>query len=191
LGVKISPGVDYAELPPGAEVEFVSEKGMVKEGVLWFGDLSTGVGRRATLLPGRETLTDEAHPPIPVTVPGAYLYEPDGAVIRAHLVEQLAARLGATKLDPDIAYLTADELTLTPFARAYAIDESMPFSLKRLRSRLRALGVGRVVVKKRGSPISPSELIRKLKLRGDQERTIFLTHLDGQPSVLIGHLLAI
>lgn len=191
LGVKISPGVDYAELPPGAELEFISEKGTVKEGVLWFGELSTGVGRRATLLPGRETLTDEAHPPIPVTAPGAYLVEPDGAIIRAHLVEQLAARLGATKLDPDIAYLTADEPISTPLARVYTIEESMPFSLKRLRDRLRTLEVGRVVVKKRGSPISPQDLVRKLKLRGDQERTLFLTHLDGQPSVLIGHPLAI
>ena len=118
MGVKISPGVDYAELPPEAEVEFISEERNVKEAILWFGDLQSGANRRATLLPGQETMTDldPAPSPVAVTLPGAVLYEPDGAVIRAHLVEQLAGRLNATKLDPDIAYLTAGAYTPTPFA---------------------------------------------------------------------------
>ncbi len=186
MGVKISPGVDYEELPAGAEVEFISEKGAVKEAVLWFGDLSSGVSRRATLLPGAATLVSEPHEVIPVGRPRAYLYEPDGAVIRAHLVEGLAQRLDAIKLDPDIAYLTADELTDTPFARAYAVESFMPFNLKRLRAHLRTLNVGRVVVKKRGSPIDPQDLIRRLRLRGERERVLFLTHLDGRPVVIIG-----
>lgn len=186
LGVKISPGVNYAELPAGAEVEFISEGGTVKEAVLWFGDLASGAGRRATLLPGHETLVDEPHDHVPVGPPRGFLYEPDGAVIRAHLVEQLAERLGATKLDPDIAYLTADTHVVTPFARAYAIESAMPFNLKKLRAHLRELGVGRVVVKKRGSPLDPDELVRRLRLRGDEERVLFLTHLDGQPAVIVG-----
>jgi hypothetical protein len=127
---------------------------------------------------------------VAVTLPGAVLYEPDGAVIRAHLVEQLAGRLNATKLDPDIAYLTAGAYTPTPFARAYTIEEHLPFNLKKLRARLRALHVGRVVVKKRGSPLDPADLIRRLRLRGTDERTLFLTHLDGRPAVLIGRPLA-
>jgi SAM-dependent methyltransferase len=190
LAVKVSPGVDYAELPPGAEIEFISEKGAVKEAVLWFGDLRTGAGRRATLLPGGETLTDEPPPAIPVRSPGAFLYEPDGAVIRAHLVEQLADRLGAAKLDRDIAYLTADAPVVTPFARAYALEGHMPFNLKKLRAHLRARNVGRVVVKKRGSPLDPEELMRRLRLRGDEERVLFLTRVSGRPSVLVGRLVA-
>jgi SAM-dependent methyltransferase len=186
LGVKISPGVDYAELPPGAEVEFISESGVVKEAVLWFGELASGVSRRATLLPEGVTLVQEPHGEIPVGPPKAYLYEPDGAVIRAHLVEGLAERLNASKLDPDIAYLTADVMVDTPFARAYAIESYMPFNLKKLRAHLRELMVGRVVVKKRGSPIDPEELIRRLRLRGERERVLFLTHLDGQPVVIVG-----
>lgn len=190
MAVKVSPGVDYEELPPGAEIEFISERGAVKEGVLWFGDLSTGAGRRATLLPGEETLTDEPPPAIPVRPPSAFLYEPDGAVIRAHLVEQLAGRLGAAKVDRDIAYLTADALVVTPFARAYALEDLLPFNLKKLRAYLRARGIGRVVVKKRGSPLDPDELIRRLKLRGDEERVLFLTRVDGRPSVLVGRQVA-
>ncbi len=189
LAVKVSPGVDDAELPPGAEVEFVSERGLVKEAVLWFGDLRTRAGRRATLLPGPHSLTDEDRAPVDVGRPGPFLYEPDGAVIRAHLVEQLAARLGAKKLDPQIAYLTSHQLTATPFATAYQIDEWMPFQLKRLRARLRSLDVGRVVVKKRGSPLDPAELAHRLRLTGQTERVLFLTRVDGGPAVLIGRSL--
>lgn len=190
VGVKVSPGVAYDELPPGAEIEFISEKGTVKEAVLWFGELRTSAGRRATLLPGGETLTDEPAPEIPIGPPAAFLYEPDGAVIRAHLVEQLAARLGAAKVDREIAYLTADSPVTTPLARVYALEDHVPFNLKKLRAHLRARNVGRVVVKKRGSPLDPEELIRRLRLRGDEERVLFLTRLDGRPSVLIGRPVA-
>lgn len=189
-GVKISPGVDYGELPAGAEVEFISVAGGVKEAVLWFGRLNGGVERRATLLPGGESLTsaDDTGEPVPVEAPGAYLYEPDGAVIRAHLVEALAQRLGAAKIDDDIAYLTTDRARLTPFARCFAVDEVMPFQLKRLRQALRERGVGRVTVKKRGSPLEPETLQRRLRLEGEGQAIVFLTHVRGEPYVLIGRV---
>ncbi|MFN2189603.1 MAG: transaldolase family protein, partial [Candidatus Promineifilaceae bacterium] len=101
-GIKIGPGVDYAELPTGIEIEFVSVRGEVREGVLWRGDLRTEAGRRATLLPGGATLTDFPVGSVEVAEPKEYLYEPDGAVIRAHLVEQLAHGLNATKIDDNI-----------------------------------------------------------------------------------------
>jgi SAM-dependent methyltransferase len=49
--VKISPGVDYAELPAEAEVEFISLDGEVKEATLWYGECRGAAPRRATLLP--------------------------------------------------------------------------------------------------------------------------------------------
>jgi RNA polymerase sigma factor (sigma-70 family) len=127
----------------------------------------------------------EAEPPAPGP-PGRFLYEPDPAVLRAGLVTTLAAQLGARQLDADIAYLAADDLRPTPFARAYEIDEAMPFQLKRLRDRLRALGVGSVTVKKRGSPLEPEDLIRQLKLAGSEERVVILTHVLGKAYALIG-----
>ena len=71
------PGVD--------EVEIVSLAGDVKEAVLWCRGLATpGVRRRATLLPTGATLTDaDAPDACPVAPPGRFLYEPDGAVVRA------------------------------------------------------------------------------------------------------------
>jgi SAM-dependent methyltransferase len=186
--VKISPGVDYDELPGEAEVEIISLNGDVKEAALWFGDLHSGVKRRATLLPQGHTLTDVDLPATPVATgePLAYLYEPDKAVIRAHLVEALAYRLDAFKLSDDIAYLTAATSQPTPFARCFAIEDSFPFQLKRLRHYLRQHDVGQVTIKKRGSPLDPAELQHRLRLKGSQHRIIFLTQVKGETAVLIG-----
>jgi SAM-dependent methyltransferase len=190
-GVKLSPGVDLDELAGyDAEIEFISERGELKECALWFGPLRTA-RRRATRLDagGAHTLLPdpavEAAPP-PAGPPLAYLYEPDPAVLRAGLVTTLAAQLDARQLDPDIAYLAAGRLRPTPWARAFAIEDALPFQLKRLRQRLRALNVGRVTVKKRGSPLEPEALIQQLKLTGPEARVVFLTHVLGQPWALIG-----
>lgn len=187
-GIKISPGVDLAELGGyDAEVEFVSERGELKECALWFGPLRT-TARRATLLREGHTYTLLADPAAlsEVGPPQAYLYEPDPAVLRAGLVTTLAAQLGARQLDADIAYLTAPQLVPTPFARAYAIEDALPFQLKRLRERLRALHVGHVTVKKRGSPLEPEALIQQLRLDGPEERVVVLTHVAGKAWALIG-----
>lgn len=186
LGVKISPGVKYVELPPDAEVEFISFNGEVREAVLWFGDLRSTAGRRATLLPGEFTLTEQAEANTNVAPPGAFLYEPDGAVIRAHLVEQLAHQLGAAKIDHEIAYLTAGQARPSPFAKCYALADFFPFQLKRLRSYLRERNVGQVTIKKRGSPLDPDWLRRQLRLSGSEHCTVFLTRVMGAPLVLIG-----
>lgn len=197
LGVKISPGVRLEELGSyAAEIEFISLHRELKEAVLWFGPLVTAA-RRATVLPGPHTLalpatyapgtgsTLPAQPSLPLSEPGEFLYEPDASVLRAGLVETLGAQLDAAQLDPDIAYLTADRLVPTPFARAWRVETWFPFGVKRLRSALRQRGVGRVVVKKRGSPLEPEALIRDLRLKGEHERVVFLTHLRGRPIVIL------
>ncbi len=195
-GAKISPGVDLAELTGyDAEIEFISERGELKECALWFGAFKTAA-RRATLLgsgASAEALaihTLLADPAAETTAPPgpplAYLYEPDPAVLRAGLVTTLAAQLGARQLDADIAYLTAPELRATPFARAYAIEAALPFQLKRLREALRERRVGLLTVKKRGSPLEPEALIKQLRLSGPEERIVFLTHVLGEAWALIG-----
>lgn len=188
IGVKISPGVDLVELEAfDAEIEFISLRGELKEAVLWFGPLRS-TRRRATLLPGEHTLASEsgdAPEPLPISAPLDYFYEPDPAVLRAGQVSILGRRLPGYQLDPDIAYLTAHQHSPTPFARCWQVEDWMPFQLKRLRAYLRQRGVGRVTVKKRGSPLQPEQLIQELRLQGANEKVLFLTHLQGRPIVVI------
>jgi hypothetical protein len=183
-GFKVAPGLDHALIPPGSEAEWVSDRGDVKELALWSGDLA-GVPRRATLLPSGATLTGTGAELAPVGPVGEWLYDPDGAVVRAHLVAELAEQLGATTLDPTIAYLTAPAYVDTPFAQAYRVDEVLPFSLKRLRAVLRSRQVGRVEIKKRGSALDVEQLRRDLRLSGDNAATVVLTRVGGRPIVLL------
>lgn len=183
--LKVAPGIPHEAVPDDAEAEWISDGGDVKEAVLWFGGTPGAV--RATLLPGPRTLLGTGLPDPEVRTPGRYLYEPDGAVIRAHLVAEVAEQVGGGLLDATIAYVTADELVATPYATAYEITDRMPFNVKRLKALLRERGVGTLTVKKRGSAVEPEELRRKVKPQGPNAATVFLTRVAGAPTMLIGH----
>ncbi|WP_018252402.1 class I SAM-dependent methyltransferase [Salinispora mooreana] len=200
--VKVAPGLDHALIPPGAEAEWVSVNGDLVEAALWCGEFAT-VARRATVLreepPTNTTgrvgplthrtraheLTSSRVAEAPVGPVRRYVYDPDPAVVRAHLVAELAGALDATLADPTIAYLYADTPTPTPFARCLEITDVLPFSLKRLRALLRERRVGRVEIRKRGSALEPEKLRRDLRLTGDLPASLVLTRVDGAPTVLI------
>jgi SAM-dependent methyltransferase len=185
LGVKVAPGIDYDALPPEVEVELVSLRGEVKEAVLWGGAARSGARRTATLLPGGDVLTDEPVAAPVVRPPGRFLLEPDGAVVRAHLVAQVVALVHGWLLDATIAYVAADAVVPTPFGRWYEVLETLPFGLKSLRERLRTYDAGPLVVKKRGTAVVPEELRRRLKLTGSREVTVVLTRSHGRQIAMV------
>ena len=109
VAVKVAPGLDHAEVPPEVGVIFISEQGNMKEAMLGFGALRPGAPRQAVLLPGPHIMQAGLDAPeVPVREPGMYLYEPDPAILRASLVTNLAAEIGAAQLDATIAYLTSE-----------------------------------------------------------------------------------
>ncbi|MET8024882.1 class I SAM-dependent methyltransferase [Streptomyces avermitilis] len=183
--LKIAPGIPHEAVPAEAEAEWISDGGDVKEAVLWFGTEPGLV--RATLLPGPRVLRGRGLPDPAVRPPGRYLYEPDGAVIRAHLVAEVAQELDGGLIDETIAYITADDLRPTPYATAYEITDRLPFNVKKLRVLLREREVGILTVKKRGSAVEPEELRKKVKPHGPNSATVFLTRVAGAPTMLIGH----
>ncbi|MER6592784.1 SAM-dependent methyltransferase, partial [Micromonospora purpureochromogenes] len=184
--VKVAPGIDHALIPAGAEAEWVSVDGDLVEAALWCGRLAE-VPRRATVLRGdvAHRLTGSGAAEAAVGPTRLFLYDPDPAVVRAHLVAELADTLGATIADPSIAYLYADTPTPTPFARCLEITDVLPFSLKRLRALLRERRVGRVEILKRGSALEPEKLRRDLRLAGDAPASLVLTRVAGAPTVLV------
>ncbi len=193
LGLKVGPGIPYRALPSETDAQWVSVDGGVVEAGLWFGPLAPeGSGRSALLLgtDGAHLLRQPGDADAAASRAGSgplrgYLYEPDGAVIRAGLVARVADELDGTLVDPSIAYVTTTAERRTPFATGYRVLDSFPFGLKRLRAYLRARGVGRLTIKKRGTAVVPDQLRTQLALKGDAEATIVLTRLDGQQSVLV------
>jgi SAM-dependent methyltransferase len=182
--VKAAPGVPHDLIPAGVEAEWVSDRGEVKEAVLWSPYLAAA-RRRATVLAGSglATLTEEDDPydglERPVRDLGQYLYEPDGAVIRAGLVTAVASGVNGGLLDEHIAYVTSDASFRTPFARGYRVVETLPFREKQLRLALKHRGIGRLTIKKRGVDISPEGLRKRLHLSGEDEATLVMTRVAG------------
>ena len=124
--------------------------------------------------------------PVTVAAPKVWLIEPDPAILRAGLVQQLAQDLNAAMLDKAIAYLTAENPVPTPWARSWPILDWMPFQLKRLRRYLTDRDVGTVTVKKRGFALTPQELIARLRLKGgSKSRLLVMTRHFGKPIVII------
>ncbi len=187
--VKVAPGIGHDLVPEGVEAEWVSDHGEVKEAALWSGRLAT-TRRRATVIGDRglATLTEDDDPgpaAVGVRPVGTFLYEPDGAVIRAGLVTAVAAITGGGLVDEHIAYVTSDAEVATPFARGYRVLEELPYREKPLKAALRERGVGRLTIKKRGVDVVPEQLRKRLAPSGDAEATIVLTRAAGVGTCLL------
>jgi SAM-dependent methyltransferase len=182
--LKLAPGIDHALLPPGAEGEWVSVDGDLVEAAFWCGPLATHA-RRATLLPAGHELSGSGVEAAPVGPVGAFLYDPDPAVVRSHLVAEFAAAIGGRIADPEIAYVYTDVRVDTVFGRRLEITDVLPFSLKRLRTLLRDRGVGRLEIRKRGSALEPEQLRKDLRLSGTGSASLVLTRVAGAPTVLL------
>ena len=182
--LKLAPGIDHALLPAGAEGEWVSVDGDLVEAAFWCGPLAE-FPRRAILLPAGRELTGSGVEAAPVGPAGAFLYDPDPAVVRSHLVAEFAASIGGRIADPEIAYVYTDTAVDTGYGRRLEITDVLPFSLKRLRSLLRDRGVGRLEIRKRGSALEPEQLRRDLRLSGSAGASLVLTRVAGAPTVLL------
>ena len=184
--VKVAPGIPHSLVPEGVEAEWVSDAGEVKEAVLWSPALATAA-RRATVIGrgGLATLTEEDDPGAGTGPVAAYLYEPDGAVIRAGLVTAVAAGVRGHLLDRRIAYVAADAAYQSPFARSYRVAAELPYREKQLKAALRERGIGTLTIKKRGVDVVPEQLRARLDLRGDEVATIVLTRVGGEGTALL------
>ncbi|YCK83301.1 class I SAM-dependent methyltransferase [Arthrobacter sp. D3-18] len=169
IGVKMGPGIPHDSVPSGCEAQWVSVGGDVTEVTLWFNAVARPGVRRAALVIGSQGAAEitsgadfDGGPVAAVGPVEGFLYEPDGAVIRAGLVADVAERLGGHLVDEHIAYICAPELHDTPFARAYKVLEVMPYNVKALKAWVKNNGITVLDIKKRGTAVTPEELRKQL-----------------------------
>jgi hypothetical protein len=181
LVVKASPGIDFDELSRlgfDGEIEVTSLAGSVREACLWSAGLAgDGVTWRATLLDTGEGLTDADPDDCTVATAGRWIVDPDGAVVRAGLVRHYAARHGLWQLDPDIAYLSGDQLPDN--VRGFEVIEELNYSERRLRQALSARDVGVVEILVRGVGVDPDALRTRMRLRGSQSVSVVITRIGS------------
>jgi hypothetical protein len=199
-GIKLGPALDRSLLPADGdahwEAQWVSVDGEVVELALWSGVLARpGVGRAALVLRSGSAAeltaardSDDAE----VGALGEYLLEPDGAVIRARLIGDLARNLpgdGGRMLDPTIAWISSDSPPETPFGASFRVLERFPLDVKTLKKQLGARGIGTLEIKKRGVDVDPAEFRARLALKGDATATLVLTRIAGARVALLAERL--
>jgi SAM-dependent methyltransferase len=187
LLVKASPALPLELVPAEWGIEFVSEGRELKESLLSSPMLNRAERRATVLAPDAQTLFPFAGGEIAVREPGQFLLDPDAAVTRAGLVEDLARSVAGDvwKIDREVAFLSSDAPIDTPFGRCLRIEASLPWNLNRLREALRSLEIGSVDIRKRGSAVDVDDIQRRLKLTGSRAATVVLTRVADKPWAFI------
>lgn len=193
-GIKLAPGMDRGLIPSGMEAQWISHHGSVAEMVLWSRELARpGISRSALVLSTRGTaeLTGAADAAdAQVGELGPYLVEPDGAVIRARLIGDLARQHDGAMLDDSIAYFSTHQPVISPLAQCFAIEAVVPYNLKRVKDLVAGAAVGSLEIKKRGIDVDPAELRKGLPLEGSGEKTLILTRHRGDRVAILARRMA-
>lgn len=181
MAVKCAPGIDYSDWH--GLVSVVSVNGGVKEACLYTPDLAeAGHTREAVVI--RDSFTERVRNEgegVDVDKPRGFIVEPDGAVIRAGLVQQWAARHGLAMMDPHIAFLTGD--AVPDGYSGFPFIEAVP--LKKLRPALQAHGAGSLEILVRGVDVDPDQLRGKLKLKGDRPMAVAIARIGDHATAFI------
>jgi SAM-dependent methyltransferase len=190
IAIKLSPATDYRSLniEDAHTFEFISEEGVLKEILLCFGDFATkNVTRKAILLPVGIYLSNNDSS-IPVVGIHEFIFEPDPAVIRAGLVQELGAEIGFSLIDKHLALLTGKNAVFSNFGTTYKTVTSFSYDIKMLHKYCRQEQIGELVIKTRGFPIPVEKFRNKLKLKGKQKAVLFIIRLGDDHEMIIAEI---
>jgi hypothetical protein len=184
-----------------AELEWISRKRECRQLVAWLGSLANNPGqRRATVLANdlaargdelvRATFVGQPNLRVPVAPQiGRFVFEPDAAVLAGNLTGALAGDLALQAVAEGVAYLTADKGQSTPLLDAFEVLDVMPYRPRALTAWLRARGIGRLEVKKRGVDLNPVHVRRELKVKGDLQATLLLCCIGRKATAILARRL--
>jgi hypothetical protein len=189
-GIKLGPGHPHEAIAQDAEAQWLSIDGDLVELALWFGEVKRPkVARAATVVnaTGRHEIVSDVFESELAEV-GAiknFIYEPDNAVVRSHLIADLARQVDATLISKEIAYLSSDSEIDSPMMRGFRVIDEMAFDRKKLKAYLRDRNIGTLEIKKRGVDIDPATFRTKLKLKGSASATLIVTRAgDGRVAIV-------
>ena len=189
-GIKLGPGHPHEAIAQDAEAQWLSIDGDLVELALWFGEVKRpNVSRAATVVnaSGRhEIVSEEFESELAEVAPlKEFFYEPDNAVVRSHLIADLAREVGATLVSREIAYLSSEVEIDSPFMRGFRVVDEMAFDRKKLKAYLRDKNIGTLEIKKRGVAVVPEQLRKEMSLKGENAATLILTRIGDDHRALV------
>ena len=188
VGIKAAPGIPHGIVPAGWELEMIALGAELKEAVLWSPSVAQATASATVIRDdGVHHLRPVPGDPVLARTPeaGEVLLDPNPAITRAGLVEDLARCAGADKLDDKLAFLVSASEVSTPFARSLPIVASMPWHEKQVRARLRELDAGPIDVRRRGLAGDVDAIAKRMRGRGSRSFTLAMTRVRDQPWAII------
>lgn len=148
---RIRPG--HRDLPDDAEWHCSSMGRSLVDATVWFPPLAA-VPRRASVLHGG-TWHEVSGAPEPAEIgdAGAYIVDPDPAIVRSGLVSNVANSIGGRLLDPRLAFITVDEAPPAWVGRGMRVLEQT--SVKHIARSCRRSGLRAVTLWARGFDTAP------------------------------------
>lgn len=187
--IKLGPAANFLQKFPGCEIELISVRGECREATVWFGGLASDHPFRATVLPSGETLAGD---PLAALAPradsvGAFLFDPDPAVVRSGLIDRLCEDEALKRLDAEDEYLTGDSLSATPFARPFRVLAEFPNRVQDLRRALRRSTdrPSNYEVKSRRLPVDAAAIARSLPRGDGPPRVVIFARVGGKARIVL------
>jgi hypothetical protein len=181
IAMKLAPATEVPESWSNiCEREWIGSGRECKQQVLWLGGAARTVGRRcATVVDERgigSMVIEDPHARLEMSeAVERYIYEPHAAVLAAGLAASLASlRGGLSALTADGGYLTGPEAVTSPTNAVFEVEAVLPFDMKQLKAALREREIGQLEIKKRGVSDDPSQLRKRLELRGENAATLII-----------------
>ncbi|MBD16307.1 MAG: hypothetical protein CMJ72_14305, partial [Planctomycetaceae bacterium] len=194
--LKLAPAAEVPEpWNQEAEREWISWNRQCRQQVVWFGALAQqSCLRRATVVTKTANCLEDprVHSFVGQSTTRApqgsqveeYIYDIDPAVRAAGLTGALARDQNLVALEKESGYLTSAIFCGHPLLTGFQVLDVLPLRVKSLSSFLRKQSIGRLEIKKRGIETDPEQLRQKLKLQGEESRTLLLTRL-GEREIAI------
>lgn len=188
VGIKTAPGIPHELVPVGWEMELIALGSDLKEAVLWSPSVADHQ-LRATVIDanGVTSLTPMAGEPVVIrdVHAGDWLHDVNPAVTNVGLVEDLARKIDADRIDSEIGFLVSDGLISHPMVSNWRVLEVLPWHEKRIKQSLVALDVGPVDIRRRGLAGDVPTITKRLRGKGKQRVMIAMTRMSDVPTAVI------
>ncbi len=188
--IKLSPMLDYDKYDffKDGQLHFVQEHNELKEILFCSADLSQSKAKKCVLLPENISFIEDNEKNTHVIAIKKYLYEPVVSIIKAHLIENLAAKLNLNKIDQKLALLTSDITIESPFVKRYEVFSIMDFSLKKLNAFIAEHDIGYLDIKTRGFSETVESFRKKIKIKkGKKNAVLFILKMDKKHQFIIAN----
>lgn len=183
--IKLSPICDYESLLGYGRIEVVSYKREVRE-ILFIRDSKRKGEVSAIILfddQGPNKIGKSNKEMLFTDSIKNYIVEADPAVIKAGALNEIASKISAAKVHPELDYLTTNNFTFDNAVRFFKVKRVSPFKEKRIKRYLKEQEITKASVKTRGIKKTPEVISRELGLKGGDNRLFIFVFRCGKKRV--------